>query len=237
MVEFFQKKNRHRTIIGVCFILCVIVPLLLFCSINIREWAFLDFLPEDHIIVQLLNESGCFYDEKTDVYGMKGIPIGSDIWNVASSLEIENWIDIDDSSVGVALTTVHIKAFGSVYYPTIHAPEEQVCTNIAFEASLMQSANGIPTRSYLRACDYVDDLFQLFMVEYGEPNETNFGAYNLRDVAQNERSDNLYAIWVSEKGETQLTLRAYKIVYNYTKTETDLIVRITTGMVDDNMYW
>lgn len=238
MYEFFLKENRHRLVVWVCFFLCIVFPLLLLCSSNIREWAFLQFIPKDRKIVELFNEPGSFYDADTDTYGMRGIPLGRSYGEMISALEMEDWVE-PAVPTNIFLGTVHIKAFNSVYVPAFHSSDDGNSTFLSFEATLMRSDAHLPVRSYAQACDYVDEMFRQFIAEYGEPDETNFGTYSLRDVPEDCKSEELYAVWWSEDRETQLKLRAYKVVYtHYKHPKPELIFKIAAGIpADERLIW
>jgi len=242
MVEFFLKKHRHRVVMWGAVFLCVVLPLLLLCSADIRERAFVPVLSKDRTIVRLVREPGCFYDAATDTYGLKGVPFGGNFKEVAAALEMDDLVDADQLGNGVrssiTLFTSNIKMFGSVYSPTFNVSAEQAGTHIAFLSGLMISEAGLPTRSYSQACDYVDEMLQQFLSEYGEPDETNFDTYSLRDVPQESESKDVYAVWRSADGETQLKLRAYKTIYtDYKRPKTDIIFQIIVGVSTDGWNW
>jgi hypothetical protein len=241
MVMNALKEYKRAIFIVAVIIVVVLVPFFKYIPTR-SHWS----TPVTPVVLQeKLAQEGCFYNKAEECYQISGVDFGGDLSKTTADLGLKKWYtkdrrdsfqNLDNGSKHSVSTMLTVSAFDTKYQLSLSLYNYK-CYEISFYASLTSDLKtAYPFENimnYNNACTYFNNLYDKFVVSYGEPDKKDFPIdlteVTLDDfVGDNKWHPGVSADWITgEKGhQSVLHLSARPDYTEDTESNQALVLRV-----------
>ncbi len=236
-----MKPYKRLIIIGI-----VLIPFLAF--IPIRAYRTQSFTPE--VLQEKLAQEGCFYSSAEDCYQISDVDFGRELSETVVDLGLDEWYtekktntiqDLNGESNYTIADPLIVSVFDAKYLLSLSLSNYK-CYQIGFSSSFIYDSKTAylydNIMEYDDACTYFYNLYDEFVVSYGEPDVRDFPV-DLNEITLEDFTDGnsyypvVYAYWVTGEEGQQSVLHLSARPFYTKDTESnqvlDLSVYINVG--------